>query len=288
MNKITVVIHTCEHEALSAAVSEFSFRKFLSNESSINIKTKIISLEDKSSWRDNGFKSVVRNAEEVEWNYSSPQAHLPLRFTISDYVDGICIVVDPDVFAVRPFLPDLLQILENNFDIQARPVQGGSRKIGYNSSVMIVNLDYLSHWNTESIQRKLFLEKRDIQKFIHLTDSYLCPPNCRIGNLAPCWNSYDKLNDQTILLHLTNQSTQPWKTGLPMAGKIIDNRKVNDSICYKPHPDPYIETFFFNLLREAVETDFIDQEFIAYNIRKNYIRPDILSLIEMSSNGLNN
>ena len=279
MNTVTVVIHTCEHEALSAAVSEFSFKKNLANEQGIDIKTKILSLEDESSWKNPSFKSVVRNGADLEWDYYSPQAHLPLRFTIGDKVEGPCIVVDPDVFAVRPFLPELIHLINKDFDIQARPVKGGSRTIGYNSSVMILNLNALSHWNTKSIQNKIFEERRDIQKFIHLTDSELCPASCKINELAPRWNSYDKLTEETILLHLTNQSTQPWKTGLCMEGKTIDNRQIEKSSFYQPHPQKCIEKLFFDLLSEAVEADFIDQEFIAYNVRKNFVRPDILSLI---------
>jgi len=283
MREITVLIHTCEHEALSAAVSEYSFRKYLHNNQGIKITTKIISLEDCTSWRNSEFRSIVRNGVEAQWDYHSPQAHLPLRFTISDYAEGVCLVVDPDVFAVRSFLTELLELINSNYVIQARPVQGGSRQIGFNSSVMIVNLAKLDHWNTEFIQRKVFTEKSDIQNLIHLTDPFLCPSNISIGKLDPCWNSYDKLNEDTILLHLTNQFTQPWKTGLPLAGKTIDNKQTNQSSYYQTHPNSHIINYFFNLLNEAVEDDFIDQEFLVYNIRRNFIRPDILSLLKSTS-----
>jgi hypothetical protein len=79
--------------------------------------------------------------------------------------------------------------------------------------------------------------------------------------------------------------TQPWKTGLPIdftfnpvpkLWGIIPRFWVTHPTHYQPHPDKKIETFFFDLAREAlkagaVTVDEIKQGIAAGNLRKDFI-----------------
>ena len=53
--------------------------------------------------------------------------------------------------------------------------------------------------------------ERDYRKWINL--QYDCP--ITIGPLEPEGNDFDRLTEQTRMVHNTRRKTQPWKTGLP-------------------------------------------------------------------------
>jgi hypothetical protein len=270
-----IFIHTCPHESLSAAVSEYSFRKFAKKEG-VEIETYILSLEKSSSWKMFDGSTVVRNGKEARWDYHSPQAHLPLRFTIADHADDLCLVVDPDVFAIKPYVKALRDLHTKPNVISARPVIGGSQKLGHNSAVMLLDAGSLKDWRTSVVQDLIFNKHCDIQDLIYLKRSPIMPDEVVIEQMPKIFNEYDAINNDTVLMHLTNQNTQPWKTGLSMHGKIIDNKPIEYQSIYKSHPNVTVQSTFFSLLKEAIDEGFIDQEYIVYQIRRGYIRSDIM------------
>ena len=121
-----------------------------------------------------------------------------------------------------------------------------------------------------------------------------------IGFLEPEWNHFDKLADQTKLIHNTKRKTQPWKTGLPVDYtvrerrlgfiptrwiKAAQGRLLGEAFSggrYKPHPDPNQERFFFGLLRECIDKGVISEQLLREEMAKNHIRHDALELLNRS------
>jgi len=119
-----------------------------------------------------------------------------------------------------------------------------------------------------------------------------------VGELEEQWNSFDKLDATTKLLHNTHRRTQPWKTGLAADftphGKHVDAQ--NGSLLkralarlsgraegprghYKPHPDPAQERFFFGLLREALAAGAFPLSIVEEEIELRHVRRDALALV---------
>jgi lipopolysaccharide biosynthesis glycosyltransferase len=74
----------------------------------------------------------------------------------------------------------------------------------------------------------------------------------KIGELDPSWNSFDRADDDTKLIHYTNLSTQPWK--------------------YSGHP---YEKLWFSYLNEAREQGFVSDYDINLTIQRGYARADL-------------
>ena len=77
---------------------------------------------------------------------------------------------------------------------------------------MLLECAKLRHWQVEKQFRELFTFERDYRKWINL--QYEDPST--IGPLEPEWNDFDRLTEQTKMVHNTRRKTQPWKSGLPV------------------------------------------------------------------------
>jgi Glycosyl transferase family 8 len=74
----------------------------------------------------------------------------------------------------------------------------------------------------------------------------------KIGELDPAWNSFDRADQETKLIHYTNLSTQPWK--------------------YPGHP---FGKLWFSYLDEAREQGFVSDHDINLTIQRGYARADL-------------
>ena len=124
-----------------------------------------------------------------------------------------------------------------------------------------------------------------------------------IGDLEEEWNSFDRLNEQTKLLHSTGRWTQPWKTGLPIdftpkhppkalpkkwgiiprpwianVKAFLAGKRYHPMGFYQKHPDPRQEEFFFQLFNECIAEGVLTEAFIQSEIRKKHIRPDAMTV----------
>ena len=97
------------------------------------------------------------------------------------------------------------------------------RKPYWASSVMLLDNPKLTHWKWEQAVEEMFVGKRDYRDWISLD----LEPQDTIGEIEEQWNSFDKLEADTRLLHNTGRNTQPWKVGLPI-----------DYLPKKPQPEP--------------------------------------------------
>ena len=88
-----------------------------------------------------------------------------------------------------------------------------------------------------------------------------CFNHIHIGELPEEMNSYDKLNERTILLHNTGRATQPWKSGLEIdyinhkvpKHKRIINKILGRKQFYINHPDKN-QIGYYQITKEIIKT----------------------------------
>ena len=259
-----VFVHTNEKQWLGALVAEYSFRRNSSNPDAFEVK--FIHTSDYPFLAAKEGQSFLRGGAQRVWRMDDLQSFTPLRFMPPRLMnwEGRAVVTDPDVFAVG----DVNELLERDMGgaaVMGRHRSGKSEK-GYQvaTSVMLMDCARLKHWDVEADFDQLFRGEKDYKEWMVL--AYEDPAN--IGYLEDYWNDFDKLDDNTRLIHNTKRKTQPWKTGLPVdytpANK-FKNKPLLASLNrlrarvfgeygllghYKEHPDRRHEEFFFGVSKE--------------------------------------
>ncbi|HLS68622.1 MAG TPA: hypothetical protein VK035_04715 [Kiloniellales bacterium] len=293
----TVFIHTNHKQMLGALVSQHSLKRNSPNADKFDVR--IISTDDHPFLAEKEGQEFLRDGGKRVWRMDDLQSFTPLRFMPPELMNyqGRAVVIDPDIFAVG----DVWELLERDMDGKAifcRP-RAGAKGFGgcLASSVMLLDCAKLSHWRVAAAFEELFRFERDYMDWICLK----LEPRESIGLFEECWNDFDRLNEQTRLLHNTKRQTQPWKTGLPVdfvpASKRLSLvqpkswlRFIRSDLLgltgpqhYKPHPDPRQESFFFGLLRECVENGTVTEEFLREQMAANHVRHDAFEVMERTT-----
>jgi hypothetical protein len=186
--------------------------------------------------------------------------------------------------------------------ILARKVAGGYRDNGqpfYASSVMLLDCARLTHWQWNRQIDDIFAKTLDYGPWISL----LFEDPATIGPLEEEWNHFDMLTEHTKLLHSTERSTQPWKTGLPVdydttslvhppadSGRLWSRVRgmlglrraasgTGATPRYIPHPDRTQEQYFLRSVRECLSAGVFDEGFLREAMQKNHLRHDLLERI---------
>jgi len=230
-------------------------------------------------------KSYLREGKEMVFDENDMQSFTLMRFLIPEKMNfkGKALVVDPDIFLVRPFLEDLQKINLDNVSICCRK---GLQKKSWGSSVMLLNCEKLKHWSLKNFIKALQAREYDYSDLINLRLE-----DGNIMELEPKWNDFDNLDENTVLLHLTEKLTQPWRAGLKLNSFIppifkffpraplyrLIGRNLRLGI---EHPDSHITDLFFNELSICIKENIINKEDIYQGIRDNYIRKDIFIKLE--------
>jgi hypothetical protein len=211
---------------------------------------------------------------------------------------GRALVLDPDVFAIG----DVWDLLSRDMNGKAilcchRPVWRNGRQL-LSSAVMLLDCSKLAHWHWERAIDDLFQGAMPLGPWLWLMDE---SPEL-IGILEEEWNHLDTLTDRTQLLHNTELTTQPWKTGLPLdynehaprwppslerlrrAARRWMSTGGDSELFYQPHPDPRQERLFFALLKECLDNGILSRRSLRRAIRRNYLRKDTFALLDLLSN----
>ncbi|MCG8457825.1 MAG: hypothetical protein MI919_16235 [Holophagales bacterium] len=287
-----VFIHTNSKQGIGARVAAHAVRRASRHNDRFHVR--ILCTEDYAFINEFHRRPYLRNGERRIWRNDDLQSFTPLRFMPPELMEyrGRAVVMDPDVFARA----DIWQLL-------SRPMTGaigcrtlaGERGLGERmaSSVMLLDCARLSHWRCEEQFRQLFRFERDYTLWIRLQ---LEDPST-LEPIEPQWNDFDRLADDTKMVHNTARLTQPWKTGLPVdfrapeRGRYTGARALSAlrrrlfgeyafSGRYRPHPDPRQEAFFFGLLRECVEAGTITEDELRREMSSRHIRPDALEVMD--------
>lgn len=294
--KPTVFIHTNHKQMLGALVSRYSLRKRSAHANKFDVK--FIEVKDYPCMLAREGQPYLRDGEMRPWLNDDLQSFTPLRFAPPELMnyEGRAVIMDPDIFAIGDIW-ELLQRDMHNAAIVSRPKSGRKgRKGAYASSVMLLDCAKLRHWQFEKNFSEMFEPvSRDYMDWVSLK----LEPTGSISALEDYWNDFDNLTQETRLLHNTKRKTQPWKTGLKIDYRPADTfqlfpprhwfRRARRALfgdyrfagTYAAHPDPAQETFFFELVREALEQGDISESLLLDEIAQGHLRSDAMELIHI-------
>jgi hypothetical protein len=278
--KPTVFIQANPRQMLGAKVSAYSYKR-RSREPG-NFDVRILTLDDFPRLKQDG-QSILRGGFIREWDPNDLQSFTPLRFAPPTLMGfkGQAVVTDPDCFGVG----DVAELL--NRDMAGKAIMAVGRS-GHNkapdyiaTSVMLLDCAKLKHWDFEPLLDRLFSHAFDYVPWMELK----LEERDTIGFLESEWNSFDRLNRETKILHTTKRRTQPWKTGLPVDYTLRESgpldvlrRLVNRR--YQKHPDRNQEAYIYALLGEMIDQGIMTKNELVAEMAANHIRHDSLELIE--------
>lgn len=303
--KPTVFIQTNEQQIVGALVAMYSMKHASAHPDAFDVK--LMRLEDTPHLTCRQGQTYLRKKKRAVWLNEDLQSFSPLRRMVPQLMgfQGRAVVTDPDVFAIGDIY-ELLTMDMQDKAILCRHVSEGYRGNGhqfYASSVMLLDCAKLTHWRWNDDIDRMFAGSLDYGPWISLQTE---DPNT-IGDISEDWNSLDKLTPTTRLLHTTERSTQPWKTGLPIdfdlttkpttprSDKARKNGWLNrlrqflgrkDSVAstddvarYQPHPDKAQETLFFDLLKGAIDAGYVDMATLQRSIANQDVRVDAVDIL---------
>lgn len=301
--KHTVFIHTNEPQMLGAILAAHALRTRSKTPDAFDVR--IVSLSDYPHLLDKEGQVYLRKGRPAVWVNRDLQSFSPLRFLPPQLMgyEGRAILIDPDVFA----LSDICELFDMDMHgkaVLARTTRSTFGRLEerpfYATSVMLMDCARLIHWRWEEMLDRLFAGAFDYGNWISLR---LEAPET-VGPLPEEWNHLDTLTPQTRMLHTTERSTQPWKTGLPVDFDMTyaaakpsrkqplfkrirgwlrpekpQHRSLGKLTHYLPHPDSNQERFIFTLMREALEAGVIEEAYLEECMRKDYLRHDALEVL---------
>jgi hypothetical protein len=290
----TVFIHTNHRQMLGAIVSQYSMKRNSVNPDDFDVH--LIEHANHAFFKDYEGREYLRDGASRIWRNDDLQSFTPLRFMPPELMgyEGRAVVTDPDVFAVG----DVMELLSRDMQghsILCRPRSGAKRLEGVlATSVMLLDCAKLEHWRCQEQFNQLFERTLDYADWIGLKNE----DRSKIGLFENEWNDFDRLTEETKLIHNTKRKTQPWKAGLPADYIPAEKYRIFPPIRwvlrarrkyfgdyafvpdYKPHPDPRQEAFFFGLLRECVDKGIVSEEFIREEMARNHVRHDAFEVLD--------
>ena len=290
-----VFIHTNHKQTIGALVAEYALRR--NSKHSDRFDVRIIHTQDYPFLWEREGQLYLRDGVKRKWLMDDLQSFTPLRFMPPELMGykGRAVVIDPDIFAVG----DVWDLLARDMEGKAIMCRRRSGPKGYidnclASSVMLLDCEKLTHWRVEEQFNEMFEFRRDYMPWVCLKRE----PRETIGLFENEWNDFDRLTENTKLLHNTRRRTQPWKTGLPTDWRPAERFRLFPPVAwlmrarrhllgeyallgqYKPHPDPNQERLFFGLLRECLEKGLVTDDMLREEMRQNHVRHDALEVLE--------
>ena len=288
-------VHTNDKQKLGAVLATHMLRR--QSREPGNFDVRLIEHRDHPFLATQEGRPYLRGGQRQPWLNDDLQSFTPLRFLPPELMgfQGRALVIDPDVLAVG----DVVELFARDMQgkaIMCRTHHGMKAAVRgrFASSVMLLDCGRLRHWRPEAQFGELFTGKRDYRRWLGLEDE----DAQTIGPLEPEWNDFDRLTDQTKMLHLTRRLTQPWKTGLPIDFLPVEQfpafppfgwamrarRKLFGPHAflgrYRAHPDPRQELLFFAVLRECLDQDVVSEELLRAEIAADHLRHDTFSRMD--------
>jgi hypothetical protein len=290
MNKPVVFIHTNQQQLLGAIASAHSFRRQSRHPERFDVR--ILRLEETPHLYRREGQRYLRMGKMAIWHNDDLQSFSPLRLMVPQIMNfqGRVLVTDPDVFSVGG---DVLELLESDMGGKAvvcrnLPPEKGGGQGSWATSVMLLDCARLQHWRWDEQIDAMFAGRLDYRRWIQLVDE---PPDT-IGELPEVWNSFDRLEPDTRLLHMTERLTQPWKTGLPVnfdmnfqsaAGRARRWLRARGWLPagrrFQRHPDARQEAFFFSLVDECLRSGELSEHDVRRAVAAGDVRPDVFDLL---------
>lgn len=293
--KPVVFIHTNDQNLLGALVGAHSLRSRSSHADEFEVR--LLRLEETPHLQKRFNQRLCWWEGDIPIRFLE-RDHLsfcPLRRFVPQLMDftGRALVIDPDIVAVG----DVFELISR--DMQGKAILCRQReyarrtgvKTAYSGAVMLLDCAKLTHWQWEREIDDVFEFKLNMGSLLQL--EYENKSN--IGIIEDEWNHCDTLNRKTKLLHYTETTTQPWRTGVKaMYGDHVQpssslrerlrrfKRRLlrqQSTVVGLAHPDPRQEHYFFSLLSECLDNGSVSESFLRRCIRNNDLRPDVFELL---------
>lgn len=280
MTKPTVFIQANARQLLGAKVSALSYKKASARPQDFDVK--ILTIDQYPRLIRSG-QSIRRAGHIRQWDPDDLQSFTPLRFAPPSVMGfaGRAVVTDPDCFAVSEIF-DLFEHDMGDKSVMAVRRPGHNKRYDYiATSVMLLDCARLTHWQFEEDIDGLFEQRFDYINWIELKRE----PAGTVGFLPPQWNDFDRLADDTRIVHTTKRKTQPWKSGLPVDYTLRERgpfdfvRRMRHRY-YKPHPDANQEALFYSLLADLVDDGRVTGAELVAEMAANHIRHDTINLVD--------
>jgi hypothetical protein len=289
-----IFIHTNDKQWLGAQVAKYAIERNSKNNDKFEVR--FIHTRDHQFLKEKEGREYLRDGDKRVWLNDDLQSFTPLRFMPPELMNyqGRSMVIDPDVFAVG----DVWELLNRDMQgsaMMCRPKSGNKGKRGaLATSVMLLDNAKLTHWRCEQRFNELFTFKTDYMDWISLK----LEDRDQVGLFETFWNDFDRLDNDTRLLHNTKRKTQPWKSGLKVDYRPADTfrlfpprhwlRRGRRALfgdyglagSYKTHPDIRQQNFFFGLVKECLDKGIINEEIIQDEMKKNNLRHDAFDVIK--------
>lgn len=277
----TVVIHTNNKQILGAILAEYAIKRSLKDQGSVDVK--IVNVDELPEFQAFVGATYPRKGRMVTYTKEDLQSFTLSRFMAPELVGytGRAVVIDPDIFATG----DISDIFDINLNGNA--VAACRKKDAWDSSVMLMDCAELKHWRISDMLERLRCHEVDYDTIMTLKSEKA------VQELPRIWNNLDTLTPETRFLHTTNRLTQPWKTGLPIDFTrnpmpklfgIIPREPIHKvmgkyPMKYQQHPNKEIETFFIQLLRDALADGAVTRTRVEDEMRAGNVRKDALALV---------
>ncbi len=290
-----VFIQTNHKQIVGALVAEYALRRNSRNNDRFDVR--IVNTNDYPFFKAREGQLYLRDGVKRTWLNDDLQSFTPTRFMPPELMgyQGRAVVIDPDIFAIA----DVWELLSRDMQgkaILCRPRSGTKGVIDrcLASSVMLLDCAKLTHWKVEEQFNALFEFKRDYMPWICLR----LEERDTIGLFENEWNDFDKLTENTKMLHVTRRKTQPWKAGLPIDWRPAERFRLFPPVAwlmrarrhlfgeyallgnYKEHPDRNQTNLFFGLLKECLEKGIVTEDRLREEMRLNHVRHDALEVLE--------
>ncbi len=285
MSRPVVFIHTNDQQMVGALLAAYSFRKHSRHAERFDVR--LLRLEDTPQLYGREGQGYLRMGKRLTWHNRDLQSFSPLRRLVPQLMgfQGRALVTDPDVFSAGGDVFELLSCDLGGKAVLCRnlPAAKGGGAGTWATSVMALDCARLAHWRWDEQIAAMFAGRLDYKPWIQLLDE----DPALIGELPEVWNSLDKLEPHTKLLHMTERRTQPWKTGLAIDFDLnrrglkawLRARGLLAREHYLGHPDPRQEAFFFTLLKEALGQGALDPQLLQQSVRDGHVRPDVYEIL---------
>ena len=270
-----IFICTNKFQKLAAKVSAFSFAQYGFDD------IEILEIENHEILKDKLNSTYLRDGKITKF-VDDLQSFTLLRFypfTLKNLKK--CLIIDPDVFAVKNPTKELDEFFSRNeFNIACT-------KINENFRTEVILLNNISYkWDFEEIINDLFNHKIDYKDLIYLNSKKYFS---KVNRLPLEFNHHDKVDENTLLLHTTKRITQPWKEGLKIDFYDEKNNKIYKfkqqikkllnlnyninaiSKNYIKHPNKKVENTVLKIFKDCLNSNFIKENEIEDAIRNKYV-----------------
>lgn len=263
-------IHTNKKNDLPAKIGKYSFE-------SINkgLNTIILYIEDFDIIINKDKNTFYRKKNKCQLNINSSQSFFILRFFAPYYhkfnnnnsnKKKWILIIDPDIFCLKS-ISSLNEYIE-----KAEKEDKYIIANNYLSSFMLINTDKLC-WEPENLINDVFVKHENFDNYM-LLEKY----KGKVINIPEFFNHYDKLTSQTLCLHTSLTVSQPWKTGLPYLKHDLHNIPYNPNdnniMYFKKHNNFLIEQKFFELMKLAIDNNYVSKEDINNSLLLEGLRKD--------------